>query len=196
MKYAFVALLTLACAACATAPPPPPDPKSQLPALELRIYDLINARRAVIDAKARELSLDSELVGLARQRSLDMAAKNAYGDGTGDPHISASRLMAEDAAFQGLLGENVGAQRYSKATGINVEQCAAAIVDIWMKSQRHRDNLAFTDYARTGVGAAVSDDTVFVTQLFATSLAVSRAPSGVSPPQRGPVGVHEQQSRP
>ena len=183
-----MALLALACVGCAS--PPPPDPKTELPALEARVFELINERRATIEPKAPLLSLDSELVGLARQRSLDMAAKNGFGDASGDPHISATRLMAEDTAFQGWLGENVAAERYSKKAGLNVAQCAAAIVDIWIKSPHHRDNLSFADYLRTGIGAAVSDDTVFVTQLFATPLATSGgAPSPKSaPPLRGPIG--------
>jgi hypothetical protein len=39
-----------------------------------------------------------------------------------------------------------------------------------MKSQPHRENLAFADYDRTGVGAAVNGDTVYVTQLFASNV--------------------------
>ena len=41
-----------------------------------------------------------------------------------------------------------------------------------MKSQPHRDNLAFADYDRTGIGAAVNGDTVSVTQLFASDLGI------------------------
>ena len=181
-------MLALICAGCATAPPP--DPKTQLPALEARVFELINERRTTLDPGAEPLNLDSELVGLARQRSTDMAAKNTYESTPGDPHISATRLMAEDAAFQGLLGENVAAQRYDRTKGIDVERSATALVDTWMKSQRHRENLGYADYVRTGVGAAATSDTIFVTQLFATPFAVLKQKRTIPPPAlRGPVST-------
>ena len=50
------------------------------------------------------------------------------------------------------------------------KQFAQRFLDEWMKSQPHRENLAFADYDRTGVGAAVNGDTVYVAQLFASDL--------------------------
>ena len=79
-------------------------------------------------------------------------------------------LEAGDADFQGLLGENMGAEHYRKELGVDVNKFARAIVDQWLNSPQHRDNLAFTDYNLTGVGAAVNGDTVYVTELFATDL--------------------------
>src|SRR5580692_6952016 len=114
MRKILGGLLLLACAGCATAPPPPPDPATQMIALEQRILDIVSAQRHQIDPKAKDLVLDSELVDVARERSTDMAAKDAFADGSGDPHISATRLMAADAKFQGLLGENVAAIHYTK----------------------------------------------------------------------------------
>ena len=195
MKPVVAALLALVCAGCASAPPR--DPQAELPALESRIFSLINDQRRALDPNAKPLALDSELVGVARRRSTDMAARNAYADASGDPHISASRLMAEDAQFEGLLGENVEAQRYSKAAGIDVEQCAIRVVASWMASPSHKENLAFADYARTGIGAALNGDTIFITQLFATQATFRPAKTpaqvtedklGGSPPLRGAVG--------
>ena len=74
------------------------------------------------------------------------------------------------AKFQGLLGENLAAQHYVKQSGVDVEEFAQRFLDEWIKSQPHRDNLAFADYNRTGVGAAVNGDTVYVAQLFAFNL--------------------------
>jgi uncharacterized protein YkwD len=181
MRAALAGLIALACAGCASAPPPP-DPVSQLPALEGRIYELINAQRLTLDPHAKVLTLDSELVGVARQRSVGMAAKNNFADGTGDPHISATRLMAEDAKFQGLLGENVAAQRYTKTAGIDVEHCATQFVASWLASPSHKENLAFAEYSRTGIGAALNGDTIYVTQLFATELTLKPRIAG-RPPQ-------------
>ena len=43
-------------------------------------------------------------------------------------------------------------------------------LDEWMKSDPHRENLAYPAYDRTGVGAAVNGDTVYVAQLFASDM--------------------------
>jgi len=173
-------LLLLACAGCVSTPPPP-DPVSQIPALEGRIFEIVNERRRALDPRAKDLALDSELVQVARLRSADMAARNGFSDGSGDPHISATRLMAEDAKFQGLLGENVAAQRYTRTAGISVDQCAQMIVSTWLASPSHKENLYFADYALTGVGVALSNDTVYVTQLFATDLAAKASGTTSAP---------------
>ncbi|MBV9331445.1 MAG: CAP domain-containing protein [Alphaproteobacteria bacterium] len=185
MRSALLGLFALLLAGCATAPPPPPpDPLAQIPELEGRIFELVNAERHAIDPKAKDLALDSELVAVARQRSSDMAASNGFAGGPADPHISATRLMAADSKFEGLLGENVAAQRFYRASGIDIERASQMIVASWLASASHKDNLSFADYSLTGVGAAVSADTVFVTQLFATHLArkprVGARPSGVT----------------
>ncbi len=170
MRALLAGMLLLACAACESTPPPP-DPVTQIPALENRIFEIVNDKRHAITPSARDLALDSELVKVARQRSADMAAHNGFADGSGDPHISATRLMAEDAKFQGLLGENVAAARYARAAGVNVDQSAQVIVETWLSSPSHKENLSFGDYALTGVGVALSGDTIYVTQLFATDMA-------------------------
>lgn len=160
------AFAVLALAACSTTPASPPDPATQIVALEGRIYELVNDERRA-EGGANDLALDSELVKIAREKSADMAAKDAF-TGTAERQASATRLMAADAAFQGLLGENVAAERYTKARGVDVEVYAKAIVGSWLQSKSHKDNLGYAQYARTGVGVALSDDTIFVTQLFAT----------------------------
>jgi uncharacterized protein YkwD len=88
--------------------------------------------------------------------------------------------MDQDAKFQGLLGENIAAQHYLKAYGMDVDVFAHRFVETWLKSQSHRDNLSYGLYNRTGVGAAVNGDTVYVTQLFATDM-------GLPPPDEPPV---------
>ena len=64
----------------------------------------------------------------------------------------------------------MAAQHYSPASGIDIEAFARRFVATWISSASHRENLSFPDYNRTGVGAAVNGDTVYVTQLFATDL--------------------------
>jgi uncharacterized protein YkwD len=150
--------------------PPPPDPKTQMPALENRIAALVQDERLKLDPAAKLLVLDPELSLIARRRAEDMAAKNYLAHAAPNGDTSASLLMAQDEKFQGLLGENLAAQHYTKLSGVAVDAFAQRFLDTWVKSVPHRDNLAFADYNRTGVGAAVNGDTVYVAQLFATDL--------------------------
>jgi len=174
MRFPFVALLFLLCAGCATAPapvrPPPPDPRTQMSALEQRIAILVADERSRIQPNAKPLMIDPELADIARARAADMAAKNYFAHTAPNGDTSASLLMAADAKFQGLLGENMAAQHYTPALGVDVDAFARKFVETWLNSPLHKENLSFADYNRTGVGAAVNGDTVYVTQLFSTDL--------------------------
>ena len=168
-----VALLLSACAGtqqAALPPPPPPDPHTQMRALETRIAVLVEEEREKIYPHAKTLAIDPELGNIARAHSNDMAAKNYFAHAAPNGDTSASLLMAQDAQFQGLLGENLGALHYTRQIGVSVPEFARGVVDQWLKSKQHRDNLAFADYDMAGIGAAVNDDTVYVTALFATHL--------------------------
>ena len=175
-QAAFFLLLALPLLGCAdmgaTPSQAPPDPKTQMAALETRIAALTEEQRLKIDPGAKQLTLDPELARIARERAADMAAKNYLAHAAPNGDTAATLLMAEDAKFQGLLGENLAAQHYVEQSGVDVEQFAQRFLDEWMKSQPHRENLAFADYDRTGVGAAVNGDTVYVAQLFASDLGV------------------------
>ena len=167
-------LAFLAVAGCAAVPdqPGPPDPKTQMTALENRLVTLIGEQRQKLDPQARLLTLDPELVRIARLRASDMAAKNYLAHAAPNGDTSATLLMAQDAKWQGLLGENLAAQHYLKQSGVDVDAFAQRFLDEWMKSQPHRENLAFADYDHTGVGAAVNGDTVYVALLFSSDLGI------------------------
>jgi uncharacterized protein YkwD len=171
----------LALSACAKVPSGPvlaPDPKTQMTALESRIAVLVEEERHKIDPKARDLTMDPELSEVARARATDMAAKNYLAHQGPDGATSASILMQQDAKWQGLLGENLAAQHYTKQTGVAVEDFARRFLDEWLKSPPHRDNMAFAKYDHAGVGAAVNGDTVYVAVLFSTDM-------GLPPPKAG-----------
>jgi uncharacterized protein YkwD len=169
------------------SPPPPPDPKTLMPALEQRIAILIADQRLKLAPNARPLAIDPELADVARKRAADMAQKNYFAHTAPNGDTSATILMAEDARFQGLLGENMAAQHYTPAIGIDVEAFARRFVDTWLASAPHKENLSFADYDRTGVGAAVNGDTVYVTQLFATDLGLGPHQDDAPPPVVTPV---------
>ena len=141
-----------------------------MPALATRIATLVEDERLKLDPTAKALQVDPELTKVAEARARDMAAKNYLAHAAPDGQTSASLLMADDAKWQGLLGENLAAQHYVKESGVDVETFARRFLEEWMKSTPHRDNLAYAGYDRTGVGAAVNGDTVYVAQLFSSDL--------------------------
>ncbi len=103
-------------------------------ALEQRIAVLVEEEREKIDPHARALAIDPELAGIARQRSADMAQNNHFAHAAPNGDTSATLLMAQDARFQGLLGENMGAVHYWKAYGLDVDKAARSFVDQWLAS--------------------------------------------------------------
>ena len=169
-------LALVVCSACATQTPvhlakqPPPDPKSLMPALETRIYELVDRERRKLDPTAKPLGLDSELVKVAREKSADMAARKYLSHRSPDGQTATGIMMQEDANFQGALGENLAAQPYLPEYGVDVDVFARRLVDSWLASKSHRQNLADPAYDRTGVGAAANGDTVYVTELFASDI--------------------------
>ena len=166
---------------------PPPDPKTLMPALEQRIAVLIADARGKLAPAAKPLAIDIELSDVARKRAADMAQKNYFAHTAPNGDTSATILMAQDARFQGLLGENMAAQHYTPAIGIDVEAFAHRFVETWLASAPHKENLTFADYDRTGVGAAVNGDTVYVTQLFSTDLGLGPHKDDAPPPVVTPV---------
>jgi uncharacterized protein YkwD len=186
MRLAILVLAFAALAGCASVapkPPPVPDPQTQMEPLALRIAILVEEQRHKLDPKAKALAIDPELTKIALARARDMAAKNYLAHAAPNGDTSASLLMADDAKWQGLLGENLAAQHYRKESGVDATQFAARFLEEWMKSAPHRDNLAYPAYDRTGVGAAVNGDTVYVTQLFASDMGL-KPPAGDGGPGR------------
>ena len=177
-RFAALLLAALMLAGCSaldfssppSAAPPPPDPKTQMGALETRIAVLVEEQRHKLDPKAKPLAIDPELSGIARARASDMAAQNYLAHAAPNGDTSASLLMKQDEKWQGLLGENLAAQHYTKESGVAVEDFARRFLDEWLKSPPHRDNMIFADYDHAGVGAAVNGDTVYVAVLFSTDM--------------------------
>jgi uncharacterized protein YkwD len=185
MRLAAIIFVLLALAGCASrapqAPPSLPDPQTQMTPLALRIAILVEEQRIRLDPKAKALAIDPELTKIAQARARDMAAKNYLAHIAPTGETSATLLMADDAKWQGLLGENLAAQHYLKESGVDVTTFAARFLAEWMKSDPHRENLAYPAYDRTGVGAAVNGDTVYVAQLFASDMGLKPPPDDDAP---------------
>src|SRR5258706_4523621 len=112
-------------------------------ALETRIAILVEEQRQKLDPKARPLAIDPELSEIARARANDMAAKNYLAHAAPNGDTSASLLMKQDAKWQGLLGENLAAQHYTKEGGVAGEDFARRFLDEWLKKPPHPAKMNF-----------------------------------------------------
>lgn len=183
---AFCGVLVF-CAACASTrnaavpPRPPVDASTEMPALEQQIFVLVQDERRRLDPAAKPLRRDAELQAVAEERSADMARRNHIAHRSPDGVTAAGLLMNEDANFQGLLGENLAVQPIAGDGGVDVPSYAKRIVDNWLASAPHRDNLAFAGYDRSAVAAKVGGKTIYVIQLFATDLGLSALPPSHPP---------------
>jgi uncharacterized protein YkwD len=158
-------------------------PVIRVPSLERRIHDLINDRRT--SARLRQLRVDDRLTRIARAHSEDMVKRrffdhiNAQGE---DPTARGKRAGYEcrkaidKNTFHIGLAENLSEiPRFSRARTSGgrttydwntAEEIARQAVDGWMNSPGHRRNILDGTYSESGVGVAVSDDDVYITQLF------------------------------
>jgi uncharacterized protein YkwD len=125
-------------------PPDPPDPPAEevdeITAQEDEVIALTNAERAAAGCGA--LGADDRLGAAARGHSQDMAA-NDYFDHTSLDGRSPFDRMA-DAGYPDPAGENI-------AVGYRTP---ADVMEGWMNSEGHRDNLLNCSHQAIGVGLA------------------------------------------
>lgn len=120
------------------------EPADEIAALEDEMARLTNAERA--DAGCDALQVDERLRSSARGHSQDMAA-NDYFDHTGLDGRSPFDRMA-DAGYPDPAAENI-------AVGY---RGPAEVMQGWMDSEGHRDNILECSYAAIGVGLAFDAD--------------------------------------
>jgi uncharacterized protein YkwD len=143
-------------------PTPTPTP-SQAPApggeagMEAEVVTLVNAERAK-KPNCPALNVDARLATAARKHSADMAARG-YFDHTSPAGVDfASRITREGYKWAGA-GENI-------AKG---QRDARAVMDAWMNSDGHRQNILNCGYRDIGVGLAYdAKKTPLWTQDFAS----------------------------
>lgn len=148
----------------------PVDPATLMPALESRIYELVGEERKSLSPSSLPLALDPKLAAVAREKSSDMAAQGYAAHLAPSGETTSAMLMAKDARFAGMLGEEIAAQPYLPQYGVQVEAFARHIVSIWLGSEAHRTMLTDPRFVSTGIGASANGNTIYVTELLAAPL--------------------------
>lgn len=111
----------------------------KLSAYEQQVVDLTNAERS--KNGLAPLKVDLELSKVAREKSKDMAANN-YFDHNSPTYGSPFDMMKKFGISYRTAGENI-------AMGQRTPQ---EVVQAWMDSQGHRENILNSSYTHIGVG--------------------------------------------
>lgn len=150
----------------ARAPVTARQPAADTGAIEQAVFSLANRERQAQGLPA--LQWDTGLASIARAHSQDMAAHN---------YMSHTNLRGQDPTARAVAAgyqvrRDLGGYRYSMGVGENIgmmptgnvvghgyvnndpQSVARAMVQAWMDSPGHRENILRTQYARIGVGVA------------------------------------------
>ncbi|GIJ76988.1 Uncharacterized conserved protein YkwD, contains CAP (CSP/antigen 5/PR1) domain [Micromonospora phaseoli] len=130
-----------------------PSPASSATSETTRVVELVNAERAKAGCGA--VSIDQKLMTAAQRHSQDQADHQNMSHTGSDGSNLKARIERVDYVAR-AYGENV-AWNY---------QTPAAVMDGWMNSEGHRDNILNCTYTEIGVGVASSNGPYW-TQVFA-----------------------------
>jgi uncharacterized protein YkwD len=140
---------------------PPPGVK-HLPKLEDLVFELTNQAR---QAKGLPPFIkDVELTQVARAFSDDMLVRRFFDHTTPDGVTFDERLEERYPHRVRIMGENIW-----YASGYNIgkiQKVAKEIVDDWMSSPGHRDNILDPRFTHLGVGVSARHNSVRATQEF------------------------------
>lgn len=142
-------------------------------AAERAIAAAINRERTARDLDPVEYR--PGLADVARNHSRDMIARDYYAHESPDGETPFGRVQSSSVSCSSV-GENIAAswwQREFESTDgkrtlhTTPEELADGLVEQWLNSPEHRENMLRPDWERTGVGIAVTaEGEVLVTQNF------------------------------
>jgi uncharacterized protein YkwD len=144
--------------------------------LAQRLAELASERREA--AGRRPLPADPELLPAARAHALDMLERGYVDHVTPDGLEPGDRAALLHRRLVGHIGENL-----ADLQGLSAEQLegqigplAAKIVDGWMQSPGHRENILDPAYTHQAIAAAAKGEEVVMVQLFAARRALLAEP--------------------
>ena len=122
-------------------------------AFEKELLDLVNLHRVSMGLNA--LVESAPLTEVARDHSVDMMTQTYFGH-LSPEGLTAGGRLSEAGVTWTSVGENL-------AEGWSTPR---AVLDAWLLSPLHRENLERADWTHAGVGVALGEDGLVVTQLF------------------------------
>ena len=123
--------------------------------LSNKIMELMNQRRT---SEGRAvLASRQELVESAVLRAGELPQKASHDRPDGSAYYTAVNVSYNQ------IGENYA---YACLPGMSDDEIAAFLVEGWMNSQVHHDNILNSEWNETGIGVFIQGDTVYALQLF------------------------------
>ena len=140
---------------------PPPGVK-HLPKVEDLVFEMTNQTR---QAKGLPPFIkDDELTQVARAYSDDMLVRRFFDHTTPDGVSFDERIADRYPHRVRLMGENIWyASGYNPS---NTHRLAKEVVDDWISSPGHRDNMLDPNFTHSGVGVSARNGTIRATQEF------------------------------
>jgi uncharacterized protein YkwD len=164
---------TLAPTVTTAIPPVTEEPKPEYYELEKLIFKLINEERT--KNKLRPLTWNDKIANVARKHSKDMGMNNYFDHESLDGRTLKDRLWEEIIPCSGC-GENIMMQPEAGVITIingieypkylSQDELAKSIVEGWMNSPGHRENILTNWFVKSGVGIYYSNNYYYVTQDF------------------------------
>lgn len=130
--------------------------------LEKTIHELVNRERK--EHRICDLSFDPGMALVARGHSEDMVARaymcHVTPEGKGPQERGAEKGVT-------ILAENIAGDGEDPNNANNQLNIAQRVVDGWMNSPGHRQNILTEPFIREGIGVGISwDGLVYITQVF------------------------------
>ena len=120
-----------------------------------KIAELMNERRTGEGRTA--LAVRRELAESAAVRANELPLQASHDRPDGSAYLTAVNLSYNQ------IGENFA---YACTPGMSEDAIAAYLMEGWMNSQVHRDNILKNDWTDIGIGVCIQGDTVYAVQLF------------------------------
>ncbi len=168
---AFFALITFVMLASCGGPGPQqqdavPQDDGLLMLLERQVLTNILAERRIAGIRTTMLEENDALKATARAHSLDMATRNYFSHVNPEGQGPLERHRKRVTFVQGKIGENIWSSELEPGQDPNLSALARRSVSGWMGSPDHRDLILDQRMTLVGVGAAFTDQWVYVTLLM------------------------------
>jgi uncharacterized protein YkwD len=135
--------------------------------IEAEIHDQVNEIRT--ERGLNELEHDDEIAAISRTHSQDMNERDYFSHTNPEGETPADRFGDLYPAECRAVGENLAYIQSGAGGHGSAESIADRIVQGWMDSDGHRENLLRENWDSQGIGVYIDDGRIDATQKFCTS---------------------------
>lgn len=135
--------------------------------VEAEIHEQVNEIR--VEHELNELEHSDDIAAVSRTHSQDMNEREYFSHTSPEGESPADRFGDMYPAECRAVGENLAYIQTGVGSGGSAEEIAERIVEGWMNSEGHRENILRDGWDSQGIGVYMDDGRVDATQKFCTS---------------------------